>query len=474
MASRRALADLSSAGTRKRRRWQVANICFAAFLALALIGVAPFQEWVMPARTGSGDIANQILYLGIFLFLLLGSGPLVTRRQLLPLPLSIALLLAYCLISVLWALDPAISLRRLILAAVVIWVIFRCVGDLGYARTLLIAEYALIALLLVNYLLVFLTDYGVHPAVPGEESSIVGNWRGILPHKNIAGATCAFTVLFMLFDATRIPKYLRALTIVAALVFLYFTQSKTSEAVLVAAIAAGLLIRPYHASYRTFAAVGALIMAIIAVQLLSVYSEALRTIINDPTALTGRASIWPLLLDYAGDHLWTGAGFGSFWQIGEASPIWALTHGWVAQYASHGHNGYLDLLVTIGLPGLVLAVIALLVWPLARLLLSLSITRGQRSLLLALFVFCACHNLTESSLMNGASTVQIFFVMTIALIYYLSSAGSGAHQPLRRRALRILRLDRSRTLRSGRVAMTMPAQASYRPIRKERDAHPPG
>ena len=86
-----------------------------------------------------------------------------------------------------------------------------------------------------------------------------------------------------------------------------------------------------------------------------VYSDALAVLLSDPGALSGRAQIWPLLISYSQQHPWTGAGFGSFWQIGDNSPIWELTDGWVAEIASHGHNGYLDLIVTIGYPGMLLA-----------------------------------------------------------------------------------------------------------------------
>lgn len=418
--------------------WVVANICFIALMLAVLIGVAPFQEWVMEGETGKGDLLNQVLHLGIVVILFFASGTVMTRRQLLPLPFSFVLLFGLCAVSILWSIDPLISARRLALTVLVCWVIFRCVGELGYARTLLIVRYSLIALTVINFLTVFYTDYGVHPEVLGEDSSVVGNWRGILPHKNIAGATCAFTVLFLMFDLKQVPRLLAWATIAASCIFLYFTQSRTSAGVLVFALLCGWMIRPYSANYRTVLGIVMLICAAVAVQVASGYSDVIRNYLNDPTSLTGRAAIWPLLLEYAADHPWTGAGFGGFWQIGENSPIWLLTDSWVAHFAGHGHNGYLDLLVTIGIPGLVLAVLVMILWPIARLLLSLSISKASRSLLLSVVIFCTVHNLSESSLLNGSAAVQVILVIAVALIYYQSNNSAGAHHLLRSRTLRAI------------------------------------
>jgi O-antigen ligase len=114
-----------------------------------------------------------------------------------------------------------------------------------------------------------------------------------------------------------------------------------------------------------------------------------------------------------------------------------LTSSWVASVAAHGHNGYLDLLVTIGLPGLVLAIAVLFVWPALRLLYSTNISRARRALLTSLMVFAAGHNLTESTLLAGVSPSYVFLMIAIILIHRLSNQSMGAHQMLRSRMMKI-------------------------------------
>lgn len=422
-----------------RRRRVVSLAVLWGFLAVVLVGTSPFEEWAFSAPIGSGDLLNQLIYLLLFGLLLFGTGRL-SRRGLFPIPFGLCLVLAYCAVSILWAVDPLISARRLALAALTVWICFRLAGALGPERLLRTLRTALIGLLVINFLVVFLTPYGVHPEVFGDESLVAGNWRGIIPHKNITGAVCAFTILLMVFDNRQYSRLLSGAVIVGALIFLYYSEAKTSQGILLLALAMGWLIRGYSPNFRGIAALFIAILLGLAIQLLSVNSAVIRDMLNDPAMLTGRTAIWPLLLEYIGERPFTGAGFGSFWQIGDASPIWWLTSGWVARFAAHGHNGYLDLAATIGVPGLALAVVAFLLWPGLRLMLSFGIERRRRSLLLALLTFCAGHNLTESSLLNGAAVVQVFLLFTIAIIYFHSQGSEGAHQRIAARAHRIFGL----------------------------------
>lgn len=443
-------------------------VCLAAlwvFLAVVLIGTSPFEEWAFSSAIGGGDLLNQLIYLTLFALLLFGTGRL-SRRGLLPVPIGLCLVLGYCAISVLWAVDPLISARRLALAGLTIWICFRLTLALGPERLLRTLRVALIGLLVINFLVVFLTPYGVHPEVFGDESLVAGNWRGIIPHKNIAGAACAFTILLMVFDNRQFSRLVSAVVIVGALIFLYYSQAKTSQGILALALALGFLVRGYSPNFRALFALFLVILLGLAIQILSVNSALVRDMLNDPSMLTGRTAIWPLLLEYIAERPFTGAGFGSFWQIGDASPIWWLTSGWVARFAAHGHNGYLDLAATIGIPGMVLAVVALLLWPGLRLMLSFAIGARRRALLLALLTFCAGHNLTESSLMNGAAVVQVFLLFTIAIIYFHSEGSDGAHQRIAARARRLLGF--------GRGAQRAVAPGGSHPARAGRSlAHSP-
>ncbi len=446
----------------ERQRLVVAALALVGVLLVAMIGTSSFTDWEASLESDKGDLLRQLLLGGIFFMLLLGAGPAAAparqRRGALgwlPLPLSLIILLGYCFLSIGWAVAPFVSLRRFALTAMVIWILFRAVAELGYERTLALLRGTLVFMLVANFVSLLVPGVGLQPDFPGGDPSVVGDWRGLLFHKNLTGAVCAFTILLFLFDRRSPSSYFAVPVILGAAIFLYFSHSKTSEGVLLVALLTGLAFRAYSADYRAFLAPFLIMAAGLLLELASLYFGEFSVLLNDPDALTGRSQIWPILLTYASEHPLTGAGFGSFWQIGDEGPIWDFTSGWIARSAGHGHNGYLDLLVTIGAPGLVLAILVLFVWPVMRLLLSHAIPGSRRALLLSLIAFCAGHNMTETSLLDRASVVQVFLILTIALIYQQSQASPGRHHQLRGRSLRMFGANPGR-------AVTVPARQPRR------------
>ena len=97
-------------------------------------------------------------------------------------------------------------------------------------------------------------------------------------------------------------------------------------------------------------------------------AAAIARALEDPAEFTGRAEIWAAELRYIGDHPLLGAGFGTFTDTKAQSPLHNYVSGSWVDAVSHGHNGYLQVLVTIGGIGFVLAMLALVAAPARRLL----------------------------------------------------------------------------------------------------------
>ncbi|MBB3940547.1 O-antigen ligase [Novosphingobium fluoreni] len=428
-----------------RLRRLIASVALFILLELSLVGLAPYADTVASATSQQGDIGRQVLILGALGLLMIAPS---NARPPMAVPTSILILLGYCLLTCLWAIEPALAMRRLALTTAAIWIVVRSVGDLGAVRTLNLMRIVLVVLLVANFVSIYATPLAKHLAT--DESSIIDDWRGVMSHKNVAGVACSMTILFFAFDRTssRMPPWVHALVLSAATVFLVMSNAKTSIGMVVIALAAGFAMQFYNPRHRSMALPAGVTAAGLIVLYVFMYSGIIERILNDPFALTGRGSIWPPLLEYAGDHLLTGSGFGSFWQIGDRSPIFDYARGWVAHNIGSGHNGYLDLLVTIGLPGLVLAVAVLLVWPMIRLLCSLSISRPRRALLCSILVFCAGSNITESTLLDRTAVVEIFLVIAVVLIHRLSDQSAGAHQYLRERMIRLATRNSFKAIRS--------------------------
>jgi O-antigen ligase len=78
---------------------------------------------------------------------------------------------------------------------------------------------------------------------------------------------------------------------------------------------------------------------------------------------TGRTEIWSFAIDALAAHRWKGQGFEAFWYSDAVRFGAEDSTKWMVDVAT-SHNSYVDLALTIGLPGLGLVVLALLVAPL--------------------------------------------------------------------------------------------------------------
>jgi O-antigen ligase len=155
------------------------------------------------------------------------------------------------------------------------------------------------------------------------------------------------------------------------------------------------------------------------------YLPAIGHLINTPMTFTGRTEIWNAVWRYIAAHPVLGAGYGSFWNIGPASPIFTYGFGWV-QEVSEGHNGYLDLLAAIGPFGFLLVIAGAYVVPIVRLIGWRQSQRDTGALLMAMMIFIIGHNFTESSLFDRDTIGQVFLMLTIAGIWSVNPRSRSA------------------------------------------------
>jgi O-antigen ligase len=391
----------------------------AAFFAMVLLApnLLVTANAAGGGASGEGTVLRQVAYILILITSIIAAVRQGEGAKSLMLPWSILLMLGWCWLSLVWAVNPEVAARRLTLTTVIAWNTFIIAQAAGYERTIAILRVAFVGVLLASYAVVALNpSLGVHEMLDGDiNTALIGNWRGLLGHKNIAGSACAMTILLFMFDAKQIKGWIRILVIAAAGYFLFRTQSKTSAGMLGIALICGWIFVRYDDKIRTFSIPLIMFGTAIFWFVSSVYQGFVTSNFLNPAFFTGRGFIWDAMLRYSADHLLLGAGYGSFWQAGLNSPVLDYAKGFVAT-VSTGHNGYLDLLVTIGLPGLLLVVLITIVWPMAKLLLTrMAPQRG--ALALALLLFGIGHNITESSLLERDALVGVMMLVAIAFVH---------------------------------------------------------
>jgi O-antigen ligase len=347
----------------------VRGFLFVAALLLVWISVHPFAE-LSPATAveadDAGDRLNQIAYL------LLGAGFaffLVKHdvRTLRPLVTPVFVLtLAWLVLSVLLSQHPGLSARRLTLAAIVIMIAgtlpllprnVRQFSDLTAGCVLIVLALCYLGVLVAPSL-------SIHQVADGLED-VVGNWRGLFSHKNTAGAMMALFIFIGLFVARARSLVVGGLIVALSAIFLWFSQSKTP----ITLVPIVLVLAPVLLAIRSTALRIVLALSLCAFLNLmtvgSVYFEPVRALLeghmSDPT-FTGRTFIWDFVRERLPAYLTHGYGFAAFWGSGEIVYGPTEAPAFVAALPS-GHNSYIDLALTTGLPGLVLVVLWTVIGP---------------------------------------------------------------------------------------------------------------
>jgi O-antigen ligase len=332
-------------------------------------------------------------------------------------PPSITLSFFWCGLTLLWSPTSIVGLTRLLLTGAPVVAVFVYAETFGQTALWRIVS-GLLALLVVGSLIsgVVVPDLAIHQA-NDPEGGLVGDWRGILFHKNNTGFVAAISAIVYLKHSLTSPRLHNLLLLAASIVLVYLSGAKTSMIALpLALFFSETLVRAVTVFGRpmTFWALG---LVVFALGLLT-WSEwqAIENFLADPHYLTGRTAIWVLLVRLASDGAWLfGTGFSSLFGVGQNTPLAPYLSGWT-RFAGHGHNGYLELLVSIGIVGLGLTVYSFLVKPL-WLLLNPNFRWPETPSAVCILLFIAVHNLTESTLLVRVQPAWLMLIIVAATAF---------------------------------------------------------
>jgi O-antigen ligase len=400
-----------------------------AILLAVFVTLNPFSDLADPQVIDVSSGKEALTYITLFALTALSGLLLHARIRLVIVPLATAanlLLLAWLVISVISSSDPNTSARRLAisgatfaLAAALPWL----TKGLRQFSNLLIAAVATV--LVLSYLGALLVpELTIHQLTDLSETDIAGDWRGIYAHKNIAAAMMAVFVYIGWFVARTGRPGTGILLSGAAFVFLVLTGGKNALGmVFVAGIIAFLVVRARSLWTKALVAFGPLAL-ISFLTVGSVVSETARSLLAAlpvDVTFTGRTEIWNFALDAIGAHPWKGHGFEAFWYSdavrfgAEDSTRWMVD-------VSTSHNSYVDLVLTIGLPGLMFVVLAFLVAPLRDFHRRLDTRANQElaRLFLTLWLFSLYFGIFEAFFLSRASPMWLVLALAVCGLRFTS------------------------------------------------------
>lgn len=332
-------------------------------------------------------------------------------------------LIVWSAASITWSSVPEVSAKRLLLTGAIILGVSTAVDRLGARRSILTAQIILFAFLIASLVAVILFPYfGIQNYYDVERHW----WRGVMANKNIAGMSTSLTVLFFSLYGSKATMLLRYGVAAIAALFLFYTDSSTSiiGAAVSLTVGAAVLFAFSRASQSDHPQISEKMMKVSLLVVWCVLTAALAflawegtwllELTRNPELFTGRGKIWqPMILSFLRSPF-LGSGYGAFWDAGASAGV--VRAGPLAG-VTQGHNGYLDLAVQIGIPGLVLAVGALVLWPMLLIMRLRSSADQLCSLASAVLIFFVINNLTESSIFDGDQILQVFMILIVAALF---------------------------------------------------------
>lgn len=337
-------------------------------------------------------------------------------------------LMGWALLSTLWSAAPEVTLRRSL--AAMLGILYGLLLAVRYRpeEVLRMLGTALGIMVVASLIAVAVIPQWAIMGPPHE-----GAWRGVLYHKNALGrlGALALVIFWALARAGRSPRSkLWWGGVLAAGALVIGSRSATGLIIALALPAGWWLLRVWKrlpARLRPAAGSLVLAMAIPGFLLLPDSVERILALLGRDLTLTGRISLWLILIPMALERPLLGYGYGAFW-LGESGPsaaVWAVT--WDA---GHAHNGYLDVWLELGLigAGMAFALVAFTMIRYARAALqSGSSPAIQLGFFISLFTFV--ENMTEAVLLESALTGALYWIL-LAYVYLLASQkriGLNAH-----------------------------------------------
>ncbi|MEM0899814.1 MAG: O-antigen ligase [Pseudomonadota bacterium] len=348
------------------------SVIAVAVLLVLWVSLEPFAAAKIAAggeSSDGGNIVNQIGFTLIFAATFMGCillVPVATVVRLLS--FSWIAMLALLAGSVVYAPDPDAAIRAYlftlfgIVSAAGLVVLPRQADD--FSRLLVIAGSVVIALSFAGVIL--LPQAAIHQG--GEvEAQHSGLWRGLFTHKNVAGPVMAAIAFAGFYLWRRGWKWSGFLIGIAACIFVYKSGSKTTAALVPIAV---LLVAGFGAAGVRSVGAFAVALAIFGIHALTVgtafvplFDDILRTF-NETVTFTGRTEIWNFAKDFVFARPWTGYGFDGFWDTATTDNAERyFDQEWNPRSIVHGHNGFLDIALSFGLPALLVSIWLIIIAP---------------------------------------------------------------------------------------------------------------
>lgn len=360
-----------------------------------------------------GSPIAELLWGIVYLFALIGIfqnraalGILV--RQSLPLLAIIGLVL----ISGLWSVDPAVTVKRAIGLCGTTAFGYYIAARFSLNKFLdILGLTCCIIIFLSIMMIVFI------PSMGKMQDEYVGAWRGIFVHKNFLGEFMALSMATFLsiLVTKQWPKWM-TLAGFAVSSFLLVRSESVSGYAIAALLLLVVCVTALYGRSRTSRPLATWLAVLLALSIAGVLLDGsirqeLLYFVGRDASLTGRTDLWPQVIQAISSQPVLGYGYDAFW-LPNGAYNYFISSDWTP---AHAHNGYLEICLDTGLVGAFVAVTAMLVGTRRAFLFFRESLPQLQIWPLLMTVYFLLVNLTEPSIAKYNNFSWVLFV--IAFLY---------------------------------------------------------
>jgi O-antigen ligase len=172
---------------------------------------------------------------------------------------------------------------------------------------------------------------------------------------------------------------------------------------------------------------GILLLLAPAVLIVTNQLGAIAPLVGRDAQLTGRVELWLILPSYIAERPWLGYSFGAFWVADSTnvSLIWDAI-GWTPP---HAHDGWLDLLLELGVVGLVLASLQILLVVVNGIRAVVDSSEVDPQYVLVTTFILLIYNITESNLVRPG----VWWILLVVAVTALAKIAKERQPAVKRR-----------------------------------------
>lgn len=288
------------------------------------------------------NLLSMSLYLTSAMFLLSGVSKKIYRDH-----KPIMLLLVYVFVSIFWSYDRLVTLKATVFLFLSSILFLGLLYKSNIEKNADNLKYYFLIVVVFSSIFYFIGFGQMGEPYPGV-------LNGIFPHKNLLGRVSAIGVIFFLCRCFFCRKKQDIFYLALCFTFLLLSESRGAVGLLaISFVSFALIYSLYNGSLlKKTLTITIVVFVIASISYVLSNAEMILELLGKDVTLTGRTYLWQLALEYLSNNYLFGYGFDTFWtSVIDYNKLTSFEIFWDAP---HAHNGYLDLLLDVGLVGLLI------------------------------------------------------------------------------------------------------------------------